>query len=114
MCIYEEKSLLFKALADSTRLKIVNMLSCNELCACMILEKFNITQPTLSHHMRILCECSLVNGRKEGKWTYYSLNEKTVQAIKSFLTEVTSCKEQRICGEELCYAKKPCCEEDAE
>ncbi len=50
------------------------MLSCGELCACEILEKFSITQPTLSHHMKILCDCGLVNGRKEGKWMHYSLN----------------------------------------
>ena len=80
---------LFKALADTNRLMIVDMLSCGELCACHILEKFNITQPTLSHHMKILCDCGLVIGRKQGTWTYYSLNEATVQKFKDFLYSVT-------------------------
>jgi len=99
---YDEKSLLFKALSDPIRLEIVDMISCGELCACKILERFNVTQPTLSHHMKILCDCGLVNGRKEGKWTYYSLTEKTVQDFRDILTKVTSCKENCICNEENC------------
>ena len=90
---YAEKSVLFKALADPIRLQIVDMISRGELCACVILEKFNITQPTLSHHMKILCASCLVNGRKEGKWTHYSLNEAAVRDFKALLTEVTSRKE---------------------
>jgi len=99
---------LFKALADSNRLMIVDMLSCGELCACVILEKFDITQPTLSHHMKILCGCGLVIGRKEGKWTYYSLNEKVAREFKAFLAEITACKENGVCAESLC------CEGDCE
>lgn len=103
---YDEKSLLFKALADPTRLEIVDMISNGELCACKILERFNITQPSLSHHMKILCDCGLVRGRKEGKWTYYSLDEKEIQNFKDILTKITSCEENCIC------AVKPCCEGD--
>jgi len=83
---------LFKALADKNRLMIIDMLSRGELCACKILEKFNITQPTLSHHMKILCDSGLVSGRKEGKWMYYSINaEGSEKAILLFqqLTTVT-------------------------
>jgi len=91
---YTKAAALFKALGDPTRLEIVNMLSCGELCACMILERFHITQPTLSHHMKALCDCGLVNGRKEGKWTYYTLDKKTVLDFRAFLTEATSnCEE---------------------
>ena len=57
--------LVFKALGDSTRLEIVQMLAGGEMCACKILEKFEISQPTLSHHMKILCESGLVKARKE-------------------------------------------------
>lgn len=63
-----------KALGDSNRLQIVQMLSDGEKCGCKLLEAFEITQPTLSHHMKILCECGLVNERKEGKWHHYSIN----------------------------------------
>ena len=47
---------VFKALGDTTRLKIIEMLSCGELCACDFLECFEITQPTLSYHMKILTD----------------------------------------------------------
>ena len=99
MSVYADKALLFKAFADPTRLEIVDMISCGELCACVILERFNITQPTLSHHMKILCDSGLVKGRKEGKWTHYSLDEKAVQKFMDYLKEVTSDKENCICRE---------------
>lgn len=103
---YEESIGLFKALADTNRLMIVDMLSCGELCACKILEKFNITQPTLSHHMKILCDCGLVSGRKEGKWTHYTLNDDKVQDFKNFLNSITTDKEDCICKERKCtYGK---------
>lgn len=101
--IYSRNVVFFKALADTNRLIIVDMLSCGELCGCKILEKFNITQPTLSHHMKILCDCGLVVGRKEGKWTHYSLNEKVLEDYKAFLNAITSTKEDCICNcEEVC------------
>lgn len=100
---YAEKSLLFKALSDPIRLEIADMLSCGELCACKILERFNVTQPTLSHHMKILCDCSLVNGRKKGKWTYYSLNAETVSLLKEHLHAVTEPKNNCICKEVCDY-----------
>ena len=87
---YSEYSLYFKALSDPTRLAIVGMLSTEELCACVILEEFSITQPTLSYHMKILCECGLVSSRKEGKWMYYSLNTDKMQSICDILSELSS------------------------
>ena len=100
---------LFKALSDPNRLMIVDMLSCGELCACEILVKFRITQPTLSHHMGVLCDCMLVNGRKEGKWTYYSLNSETVRSFRSFLVEITTAKQDCICLITKC-CEGDCCE----
>ena len=97
--MYQKNAKLFKALTSPIRLMIVDMLSCGELCACKILETFHITQPTLSHHMKILCGCSLVKGRKEGKWMYYSLDEKTTQGMKDFLSSVTRAKNHCICKE---------------
>ena len=90
---YKGHARLFKALSDPNRLVILDMLSRGELCARVILEKLNITQPTLSHHMKSLCGCKLVKWRKEGKWTHYSLNEETVKRLRSFLNEVTLEKE---------------------
>lgn len=81
-------ALICKALSDANRLQIVQMLSDGEKCGCKLLEKFAISQPTLSHHMRVLCECGLVESRKEGKWSYYSLNCKTLNAFKNFIGEL--------------------------
>ena len=61
---YEENSKLMKAIADPNRLKILDILSCGELCACDIQKYFDFSQPTLSHHMKSLVDCGLVIGRK--------------------------------------------------
>lgn len=81
-----------KALGDPNRLQIVQMLTKREMCACRLLEAFDITQPTLSHHMKILNDCHLVNARKEGKWTYYSLNCKTFSEFRTCIGSLTCCK----------------------
>lgn len=73
-----------KALGDPNRLQIVCMLAKGELCACKLLERFAISQPTLSHHMHILCDCGLVSVRREGKWSHYSLCEETVEQLCAF------------------------------
>lgn len=77
-------ALICRALGDPNRLKIVLMLSGGEECACKLLEAFEITQPTLSHHMKILSGCGLVTARKDGKWSYYSLNSETLDKFKAF------------------------------
>lgn len=76
-----EYALAFKALSDETRLKIVEMLGDGELCACKILESFNITQPTLSYHMKILTESGLVSACREGAWTHYTLCKNRIQEL---------------------------------
>lgn len=96
---YEEYTKVFKALGDPKRTMIVDMLSCGELCACMILEKFEMSQSTLSHHMKILCDCGLVKGRNEGKWIYYSLDADIISKTKQFFCNITSDKENCICKE---------------
>ena len=84
-------ALICKALGDSNRLQIVQLLSDGEKCGCKLLDAFEITQPTLSHHMKILTECGLVNARKEGKWQHYSLNFDTLNAFQAFI-ENLSCE----------------------
>ncbi len=82
-------ALICRALGDSNRLEIVKMLADGEKCGCRLLDKFEITQPTLSHHMRILVECGLVNDRREGKWHHYSLNCDTLTEYKAFIDSLT-------------------------
>lgn len=68
-------ALIFKAFCDENRVRILKMLKSGEKCACKLLEELIVTQPTLSHHMKILCDSGIVVGRKEGKWMYYSISE---------------------------------------
>jgi len=85
---YNEYALMFKALSDPNRLLIIDYLIDSERCACKILEQLQITQSTLSYHMKILCESKIVNARKEGKWMHYSLNkikfEELTELLKNF------------------------------
>ena len=78
---YTDYVLLLKALADETRLKIVEMLSKEDLCACKILEHFSITQPTLSYHMKILCDSEVVIGTRNGARMNYSQNKEILESV---------------------------------
>ncbi len=84
---YKDTVQILKALADETRLEIINMLSSGEMCACKILENFNITQPTLSYHMKILTECGLVTGNRDGAWMRYSLKKEAFEALGVLLKD---------------------------
>lgn len=86
---HEEISKIFKALDDPKRIFILRMIQDGELCACDILEKMQITQPTLSHHMKILCDSGFVKGRKEGKWMHYSIDERGIFSAVKFLMSVS-------------------------
>lgn len=80
-----EQATCFKALGDLNRLKILTLLTQGEVCACKILETFDLSRSTLSHHMKILTRCVLVRGRNEGKWTHYSLNPDIGKSMIKFL-----------------------------
>lgn len=80
-----DAALICKALGDSNRLQIVQMLTDGEKCGCKLLEAFDIKQPTLSHHIRILCECGLVKSRKDGKWHHYSINTDVWDEFSEFI-----------------------------
>ncbi|CUO22819.1 winged helix-turn-helix transcriptional regulator [Clostridium sp. NSJ-49] len=85
---YEVNAKIFKALSDQNRLKIIHILSDGERCACELLNYFNFTQPTLSHHMKVLIDCELVTSRKEGTWNHYSLVEENAKELVDFLNEI--------------------------
>ena len=86
---------ILKALGESTRLHIFEMLRGGTLCACKILEQLNITQPTLSHHMKVLCDCGLVKVEKDWKWTYYTIDCEKLQGLLSFLGDTKCMREKR-------------------
>lgn len=90
---YAEYARIFKILSDPKRLKILDMLSGGELCACKILEEFHITQPTLSHDMKLMCDAGIVFARKEGKWMQYSLNLEKLNDVYKTLGKIIVPKE---------------------
>ena len=97
----EQAALVCKALGDANRMQIIQSLTDGELCACRLLEQFSITQPTLSHHMKILCDSGLVASRRDGKWTYYSLNCAAFKEFKSFIGDI-SCKKKAAPSSSCC------------
>ena len=94
---YAEKAEIFKVLSDSNRLQIIDMLSCGEMCVCKILEKFDITQPTLSHHLKVLADNGIVTSRKEANWIHYKLNDEKMKEIPEFLQFISNDKKVCIC-----------------
>ena len=90
-----EVSLICKALSDQNRLQIIYLLTYGEQCACELLEQMKITQPTLSHHMKVLENCSLVISRRKGKWSHYSLNRDQWASFRGYVESIRDAGEER-------------------
>ncbi len=105
---YGQIALCLKALADETRFKIFIMLADGELCACKILEEFNITQPTLSYHMKILCDRGLVNSRKDGIWMRYSINKDNLEMIRMVFDDISLGIERNLNHDDECKEMCTC------
>ena len=82
-------TIICKALGDVNRMSIVQTLTTGEKCACELLESLDITQSTLSYHMKILEECQLVTSRNDWRNTYYSLDCNTWQSFKKFIEKIS-------------------------
>lgn len=93
---------VFKAFCDENRIHILQMLCTGEKCACVMLDDLHVSQPTLSHHMKILCDSGVVTGRKEGKWMHYSISSEGATLAKKYLIALTAVTEG--------CESKPCCE----
>lgn len=93
---------MFKAFADENRIQILELLRDGERCACRLLEEMNITQPTLSHHMKILCDSGIVVGRKEGKWMHYSISEDGMRDVRNYLDELMANTKREDDSQKLC------------
>ena len=65
----------FKAMGEDSRVKIIKMLLKEEMCICELIEELGLSQSAVSHHMKILKQADLVNDRRDGKWTFYSINK---------------------------------------
>jgi ArsR family transcriptional regulator, arsenate/arsenite/antimonite-responsive transcriptional repressor len=82
----DELAARFKALADPTRVAIINALStAEEVCVCNLTETFDLSQPTISHHLKILREAGLVESSRRGTWAYYRLVPEAIAALRGAL-----------------------------
>ena len=86
-----------KVLSDPKRLEIVDMLSCEELCACEILEKFDISQPTLSSDMKKLEDANIIKSRKEGKNVFYIVDKESLDELYNLLGKIFESSLDCIC-----------------
>lgn len=91
---------IFKALCDENRIRILKLLLTGEKCACVLLNDLQITQPTLSHHMKTLCDSGLVAARREGKWTHYSISPEGVREAAAYV--------QALAGAPAAGGSSPC------
>lgn len=97
---------LFAALADRTRLRIVNLLSRGEVCVCYFVEILGESQPKISRHLATLREAGLVQARREGKWIHYSLASEPPAVLRAVIEELRAHSEYRRDAEALSRA---CC-----
>lgn len=88
---------MLKAMADSNRLQIIDLLSCGSLCACDILTHFEFTQPTLSHHMKVLQSAGIVSAKKDGKWQRYSLEPHFIRDFQTNTGDLLTGSQHCIC-----------------
>lgn len=97
---YEKYVRVLKAMGDKNRLKIIDLLSCGTMCACDILKHFDFTQPTLSHHMKVLQDADVVIARKEERWQYYTLNPEFVSRFQIDTAELLDDQKSCVCHRE--------------
>ncbi|SCS42044.1 ArsR/SmtB family transcription factor [Staphylococcus caeli] len=95
---YQALATLLKVLSDPSRLEILDLISCGELCACDLLAHFQFSQPTLSHHMKALVDCDLVLTRKEGNKHMYQLNHETFDLVNENLKTMNTANQRCICN----------------
>lgn len=94
---YESYAKIIKAMADANRLKIIDLLSCGSMCACDLLEHFDFTQPTLSHHMKVLQAAGIVSAVKKGRWQHYSLVSHFIEAFPKFAKQLLQDDQACVC-----------------
>jgi ArsR family transcriptional regulator len=80
---------VFKALADPVRLRLVSLIGAHEggeVCVCELTEAFDLTQPTISHHLKILRKAGIIDSERRGTWVYYRLEPATLERVGALLT----------------------------
>lgn len=92
----DKMAMLYKALSDENRLKILQLLLAGETCGCKLIDQLPITQPTLSYHLKWLNEVGLTTSYKEGTWNKYQVNKDMLDEMIQFLTNLRN-MEANVC-----------------
>ena len=80
---------VFKALADPVRLRLVSLIGAHqggEVCVCELTDAFDLTQPTISHHLRVLREARIIGSERRGTWVYYRLQPAVLERMAALLS----------------------------
>ncbi len=85
---------VFKALSDENRINILRNIAKNEICACQLTELFNLSQPTISHHLKVLISAGLISVDRRGKWCYYTVNREKISEVQQLLNEIFNVQEK--------------------
>jgi ArsR family transcriptional regulator, arsenate/arsenite/antimonite-responsive transcriptional repressor len=102
---------LFAALADRTRLRLLNLMNGREVCVCYFVEILKQSQPKISRHLAYLRNAGIVSARREGKWMHYSIEWPTHRGAASILkATLTSFEADREMQSDLARLSKACCE----
>lgn len=106
--------LLFRALADRTRLRLLNLMGNNEVCVCFFVEVLGTNQPKISRHLAYLRRAGVVAARRDGKWMHYSLVEpfdpcaaRVFNEVRSWLSEEPEMQRDRARLIKVCCAPQP-------
>jgi len=106
-------AILFKALADRTRLRLINLMAEDEVCVCFFVEVLKINQPKISRHLAYLKRAGVVAARRDGKWIHYSIVEppdphaaRIFQEVRAWLASDTSMQNDRARLAKICCAPK--------
>ncbi len=105
-----DKELFFAALADRTRLRLINLIGNDEVCVCFFVEVFQTNQPKISRHLAYLRKAGIVTARREGKWMHYRITEPADARAAGVFSEVRAwLKEDREMQRDRERLVKVCC-----
>jgi ArsR family transcriptional regulator len=111
---FDDELLFFRALADYTRLRLINLMGDDEVCVCFFVEVLKTNQPKISRHLAYLRRAGVVSARREGKWMHYRLVEPTdpraariFQEVRGWLTEDEDMQRDRQRLVKVCCAPQP-------
>lgn len=111
---YFDMELLFRALADRTRLRLLNLMGDEEICVCFFVEVLRTNQPKISRHLAYLRKAGVVAARREGKWMHYRIVEpadshaaRVFREVRAWLSQDTQMQRDRARLIKVCCAPQP-------